>query len=160
MNVLQQAAADFLAQRRIAVAGVSRNQAEAANAICRRLRTAGYEVYAVNPSTDAVEGDPCYPTLAAVPASLDGVVIVTPPEATAALVEDCAALGIPRVWMHQGIGPGSVSETAVARCRDHGIAVIPGACPMMFLDPVDVGHRCIRAVSRLTGRLPEPVLVS
>lgn len=157
MNTLQRAAADFLAQRSLAVAGVSRNPAEAANAIYRRLRDAGYAVYAVNPSAEEVEGDPCYPTLAAVPAAIDGVVIVTPPEATTALVEDCAALGIARVWMHRGIGPGSVSESAVARCRDYGIAVIPGACPMMFLDPVDVGHRCIRAISRFTGHLPEPV---
>ena len=112
---------------------------------------------AVNPSTDRVEGNPCYPTLAAVPAPLDGVVIVTPPEAATALVEDCAALGIPRVWMHQGIGHGSVSDSAVAHARKHGIAVIPGACPMMFLDPVDVGHRCIRAFSRVVGHLPEPV---
>ena len=158
MNTLQQAAADFLAQRRIAVAGVSRNPAEAANAIYRRLRDAGYEVYPVNPSTVEVEGDPCYADLAAVPVRLDGVVAVTSPAATAVIAEECVELGIPRLWMHRGIGPGSVSESAVARCRAHGIAVIPGACPMMFLDPVDVGHRCIRAVSRLTGRLPEPVL--
>jgi predicted CoA-binding protein len=157
MNALQQAAAEFLAQRHIAVAGVSRNPSEAANLIYRRLRDAGIDVYAVNPSTDEAEGDACYPTLAAVPARLDGVVAVTPPAATAALVEDCAELGIPRVWMHRGMGPGSVSEAAVAHARAHGIAVIPGACPMMFLDPVDVGHRCIRGVSRLVGRLPEPV---
>jgi predicted CoA-binding protein len=158
MNTLERAVADFLAQRHIAVAGVSRNPSEAANLIYRKFRASGYDVYAVNPSATTVEGDVCYPDLASVPVRLDGLVAVTPPAATAALVEDCAALGIPRVWMHRGLGAGSVSKTAVEHGRAHGIEVIPGACPMMFLEPVDVGHRCIRAVSRAVGRLPEPVL--
>lgn len=156
MNPLQEAAGAFLAQRHLAVAGVSRNPAEAANAIYRKLRDSGYAVYPVNPHADEVEGDPCYPDLAAVPAPLDGVVAVTPPEGTESIVEECVALGVPRVWMHRGLGSGSVSEAAVVRCREHGIAVIPGACPMMYLDP-DVPHRCIRALWRVTGRLPEPV---
>lgn len=158
MSALEQAVADFLAQRHIAVAGVSRNPAEAANLIYRKLRESGYDVYAVNPNAEKAEGDPCYPDLASVPVRLEGVVTVTPPAATAALVEDCAALSIPRVWMHRGFGAGSVSEIAVEHGRAHGIEVIPGACPMMFLEPVDVGHRCIRGLYRITGRLPEPVL--
>lgn len=156
MTALHEAAAAFLAGRRIAVAGVSRNSGEAANFIYRKLRDAGYDVYAVNPHAEEVEGDRCYPDLAAVPVRLDGVVAVTPPEATEEVVRACIDLGIPRVWMHRGMGPGSVSASAVALCRAHDIAVIPGACPMMFCEPVDVGHRCIRGLSRLTGRLPQP----
>lgn len=154
MNALQHAVADFLDGRRIAVVGVSRNPREAANAIYRRFRDAGYEVYAVNPKADTVEGDRCYPDLAAVPARLDGVVAVTPPEATEDVARACADLGVPRLWMHQGMGPGSVSEAAAEVCRAHGVAVIPGACPMMYLEPVDVAHRCFRGLFRLTGRLP------
>lgn len=156
MTALQQAASDFLARRRLAVVGVSRDPAEAANAIYRRLRRSGYEVYAVNPAAQEVEGDRCYPTLTALPVRADGVVVVTRPEVTEGVVEECIALGIPRVWMHRGMGPGSVSEAAVARCRECGVAVIPGACPLMYCEPVDVGHRCLRGLSRLTGRLPAP----
>lgn len=155
MKPLQQAIEDFLGQRRLAVAGVSRNPQEAANVIYRRLRGAGYEVYAVNPHADEVEGDRCYPDLASVPVRPDGVVAVTPPEGTEAVVHACAEVGIPRVWMHRGIGPGSISEAAVAFGREHGIEVIAGGCPMWYCEPVDFGHRCIRGVSRLAGRLPQ-----
>lgn len=157
MSDLRVAAEEFLAQRRIAVAGVSRSGAEAANLVYRKLRGAGYEVFAVNPKASEVEGDPCYPDLHSIPGdAVDGVVIATPPEVTARIVEDCAALGIPRVWIHRSFGQGSVSEDAVRRCRELGLAVIPGACPMMFCEPVDVGHRCMRFILRVTGGLPTP----
>jgi uncharacterized protein len=154
---LRAAVADFLAQQRIAVAGVSRDPKQPANLIYRRLREAGYEVYAVNPAAGEVEGDPCYPNLASLPVRPDGVVAVTPPSATEVLAGACADLGVPRLWMHRGMGPGSVSEAAVETCRQRGVTAIPGACPMMYLEPVDLGHRCFRGWKSLTGALPEPV---
>lgn len=137
--------------------GVSRSPREAANAIYRRLRDAGYDVYAVNPKADEVEGDRCYPDLAALPVRPDGVVAVTPPEGTTAVARTCAELGVPKLWMHRGMGPGSVSEEAIEFCRAHGVSVIPGACPMMYLEPVDLAHRCFRGLFGLTGRLPADV---
>lgn len=154
---LPQAVSDFLAGQRIAVVGVSRTPTEAANAIYRRLREAGYGVYAVNPRADEVEGDPCFPTLHALSVRPDGVVAVTPPDGTLEVARACVELGIPALWMHRGMGPGSVSEEAVALCRTHGVAVIPGACPMMYLEPVDLAHRCFRGLFGLTGRLPPEV---
>ena len=158
MATLQAAVDDFLAQQRIAVMGVSRTSSEAANLIYRKLRDAGYEMFAVNPNATTVEGDPCYPDLEALPERPDGVVIVTPPDTAADIVRTCADLGIPRVWMHRGMGPGSVSEEAVSVGRERGLTVIPGACPMMFAEPVDGGHTCIRWLQKLTGKLPTPVV--
>ena len=147
---------EFLAQRRIAVAGVSRTDTdEAANLIYRKLRDGGYQVFAVNPRAESVEGDVCYRDLGEVPGGVDAVVIATHPEATPQVVRRCAELGIGRVWMHRSFGPGSVAEEAVSLCREHGITVIPGGCPMMFLAPVDIGHRCMRWLLSLTGGLPE-----
>jgi uncharacterized protein len=157
MQTLREAAEEFLAQRRIAVAGVSRDPNQAANLIYRRLRSAGYEVYAVNPNATEVEGDPCYPSLAVVGAPLDGVVVVTTPAVAEALAADCADAGVPRAWLHRGIGPGSVSEAAVAAFRDRGIAVIPGGCPNMFGATADPGHRCMCAVLKLTGKIPRRI---
>jgi uncharacterized protein len=156
MTQLQQVVDDFLAQRRIAVAGVSRNSASAANAIYRKLKGAGYEVFPINPKTGIVEGDRCYASVKAVPDGVQGVVIATPPEVAVEIVDECADLGISRVWMHRSFGAGSVSETAAARGRERGLTVIAGACPMMYCKPVDFGHRCIRAVLKLTGGLPKP----
>lgn len=155
MESLQAAAADFLAHRRLAVAGVSRNGDTAANGIYRRLRDAGYRVFPLNPYTDQVEGDPCYPSVGAVPGGVDGVVVATHPDAATEVVRECAAFGVPRVWLHRAFGTGSLSPDAVALAREEGLSVIDGACPLMFLDPVDVGHRCIRWFMGVRGKLPD-----
>lgn len=157
MSTLEAAVKDFLAQKRLAVAGVSRNgDMEAANGIYKKLRDSGYEVFAINPNAETIEGDPCYPDVGSIPGGVDGVVIVTAPSATEQVVRDCARAGIKRVWMHKGMG-SSVSDAAVKYCQENGISVIPGACPMMFCQPVDFAHKCIRMGLGLFGRLPQPV---
>jgi hypothetical protein len=148
---------DFLAQQRIAVAGVSRNnnQHPVGNLIYHRLKKSGHEVFAVNPHMQTFEGDRCYPSVQAIPGGVGGVVIITRPETTERIVRDCSAAGVRRVWMHQSLGKGSsVSPEAVEYCRQHDIAVIAGACPMMFGEGVDFGHACMRWMLRLTGGLP------
>jgi predicted CoA-binding protein len=148
---------EFLAQKRIAVAGVSRNDGghPAANLIYRRLKTTGHDVFPVNPHMQAFDGDRCFPDVQSIPGGVDGVVIVTRPETTERIVRDCDSAGIRRVWMHQSLAKGSsVSPGAVAYCRQHDISVIAGACPMMYGDGVDVGHTCMRWILRLTGGLP------
>lgn len=157
MSQLQEAARDFLAQKNLAVAGVSRDPDQPGSLIYKKLRETGHHVIAINPRRQDVDGAPCYPDLASVPEPIDGVVAATPPEGTEELVRACAELGIPRLWMHRSFGGGSVSEEAVAYGREHGVTVIPGACPMMFCEPVDFGHKCIRFLVKMTGGLPEPV---
>lgn len=151
---LAEAAAEFLAQRHIAVAGVSRAHPNAANIIYKRLRTSGYKVFACNPNAEQVEGDICYHSIKDIAGPLDGVVIATHPDAALAVARDCVQRGVARVWLHRSLGSGSVSSEAVAFCEANGVAVIDGGCPMMFIHPVDVGHRCIRWVLGVTGKLP------
>jgi uncharacterized protein len=148
---------DFLAQKRIAVAGVSRDNSRhpTANLIYHRLKKTGHEVFPVNPQMQTFEGDRCYPNLQAIPGGVDGVVIVTRPETTERIVHDCGDAGVRRVWMHQSIGKGSsVSKEAVEYCRQRDISVIAGGCPMMYGVDVDFGHTCMRWILRLTGGLP------
>ncbi len=154
MPTLRDAATDFLAQRRIAVAGVSRDGRQPANLIYRRLRDTGHEVFAVNPNADQVEGEPSYASVTAIPGALDGVVIATPAQAALDVAGDRAAAGVPRVWLHRGLGPGSSSDAAVEFCRAHGIATIPAGCPCMFGETADPGHRCLLAMLRVTGKVP------
>lgn len=152
---LEAKVADFLAQKRIAVAGVSATRETPANLIYQKLKEAGYQVFAVNPSSGMFGSDPCYPDVASIPEGVDGVVIVTRPQHTEAIVRQCAEAGITRVWMHQSLVQAgtSVSPEAVAFCREHGMTVIAGTCPMMFCQPVDVAHRCMRWMLRVTGGL-------
>ena len=154
---LEAAVREFLAHQRIAVAGVSRTDTnEAANLNYRRLRDLGYQVFAVNPNAASVEGDRCYENLAAIPGGVEAVVIATHPEVTPEIARQCVDLGIAQVWMHRSFGEGSVADEAVALCEANGIRVIAGGCPMMFLSPVDLGHRCMRWFLNLTGKLPRP----
>jgi len=148
---------DFLAQKRIAIAGVSRDKSHhpVGNLIYDRLKKSGHDVFPVNPHMQTFEGDRCYPDLQSIPGGVDGVVIITRPETTDQIVRDCNNAGVHRVWMHQSIGKGtSVSPEAVEYCRQHHIQVIAGACPMMYGDGVDVGHMCMRWILKLTGGLP------
>lgn len=148
---------DFLAQKRIAVAGVSRDDGHhpAANLIYHRLKQTGHDVFAVNPHMQSFAGEPCYPDVRSIPGGVDGVVIITRPEITEEIVRDCVEAGVHRVWMHRSLLKGaSVSPQAVEYCRHHDIGVIAGGCPMMYGDGVDFGHRCMRAIMNLTGGLP------
>ena len=148
------AVADFLRGKRFVVAGVSRQPGQAANAVFRRLKQSGYEVFPVNPKAAEVEGVRCYPDLGSVPGPLDGVVIATAPGVSADIVRQCANRGVPRVWFHRSFGSGSVSEEGIRACEALGISAIVGGCPLMFCEPVDGGHRCMRWWLQWRGRVP------
>ncbi len=155
MPTMKEAVNDFLAQKRIAVAGVSRSPNEAANAIYRKLRASDYQVFAVNPNATEAEGDRCYPDLKSIPGGVDAVLVATTPTVADAVVQECADQGVTRVWMHRSFGGGSVSDSATEFCREHGITAIAGGCPMMYIPGADFGHKCMRVVLNLTGRLPK-----
>ncbi len=158
MSTVKQAATQFLGSRRIAVTGVSRNAAgHGSNAVYQRLRARGYEVFAVNPNAERVEGDPCYPDLRSIPEGVEAVVIGTRPERADDTMRECAELGVKQVWMHRAFGAGSVSPTAAAYGREHGITVIAGGCPLMFDPTADGGHKVMCAVLKLTGAVPRRV---
>ena len=158
MPTLAQAAQDFLAQKRFAIVGVSRDSQQPANLNFRKLHDAGYEVFPVNPQATTIEGVPCFPNLKSIPGGVDAVLIYTPPQVTESVVRECADLGIVRVWIHRSIGGGSYSEAAERVARERGLALIPGGCPAMFLSP-DFGHKCMRWVLNAFGRLPKDVPV-
>ena len=120
-RTIKDAAEEFLAQHRIAVTGVSRSPKDhGANVVYNRLRDRGYEVFAVNPNAETVEGDRAFPDLASIPGKVDGVVIGTAPERALPAVRECIDLGIDRVWFHRGPGRGSVDPGAVQVARDAG----------------------------------------
>jgi len=154
MAQVPEAVAEFLRGRRIAVAGVSRNPRQAANAIYRRLVSGGYDVIPVNPGAATVEGVACYPDLGAIPGNVDGVIVATHPDVSVQLVRQCAERGVKQVWFHRSFGGGSVSDAAVRECKARGISCLVGGCPLMYCAPVDPFHRCMRWWLRLRRRIP------
>jgi predicted CoA-binding protein len=158
MQTIKQAAADFLASRRIAVTGVSRAPANhGGNVVYKRLRDRGYEVFAVNPNADTVEGDTCYHSLTEIPGGVDAVVIATRPDVVEAAVRECEELGVKHVWMHRAFGEGSVCAEATVHGREHGLTVIDGGCPLMFDPAADPGHKLMRFFLTGTGKVPRQV---
>ncbi len=158
MATITEAATDFLAQRRIAVAGVSRNpQGHGSNTVYQRLRQRGYEVFAVNPPADEVEGDACYRSLGSIPNGVDALVIATSPENAEAVMKEAIEAGIERVWMHRGVGKGSSCVPATVLGRENGVQVIDGGCPLMFDPAADGLHKFMRPILQLFGSVPRQV---
>jgi predicted CoA-binding protein len=149
---------EFLAQKTVAVVGVSDQRETGCNLAYNRFKGAGYSVYAINPRISSFEGDPCYPDLKSIPEPPQAVFILTNPKVTQEIVQECVDLGIKFIWMHcmMGTKPGlaksmtSVSPEAVRLARENGITVIPGSCPNQFLNP-DVGHAIMRVLWRTLG---------
>ena len=147
MPSIDQAASAFLAKQRVAVTGVSRAPKQhGSNTVYKRLRERGYDVFAVNPNAEQVEGDAAYPDLRSIPGGVEAVVIGTRPERAEKTVRECAELGIQHVWMHRSYGAGSVSSSATAYGREHGITVIDGGCPCMFNPTADLAHKVMRRI--------------
>jgi predicted CoA-binding protein len=145
---------EFLTCRRIAVAGVSRDSRQPANAMLRRFRSSGHDVIPVNPRASELEGVVCYPDLAGIPGTVDGLMIATPPGAAPGLVRQCIARGVKHIWFHRSIGAGSVSDDAVRDATAAGIRCVVGGCPLMYCGPVDPFHRCMRAWLGWRGHVP------
>ena len=158
MTAIREAASDFLAHKRIAVTGVSRNAGtHGSNAVYQRLRSKGYEVFPVNPNADEVEGDPCFHDLKSIPGGVDAVVIGTRPSHAEGTMRECVELGIKSAWMHRAFGSGSVSDEATSFGREHGMTVIDGGCPLMFEPCSDKGHKAMRFIFTMTGKVPKTV---
>ncbi|MDX2345054.1 MAG: CoA-binding protein [Acidimicrobiia bacterium] len=158
-TTMKDATTRFLKKKRIAVAGVSRQTggAHGGNPVYQRLRKRGYNVYAVNPNAHELEGDMSYPNLASIPGGVDAVVIATSPAHAEDVMKDCISLGIKHVWMHRGVGAGSVSHEAAEMGRENGIRVIEGGCPLMYAPTADPVHQVLRGVLSVVGRIPKSV---
>lgn len=153
-----EAAQQFLSHTRIAVTGVSRSaEQHGANIVYQRLKDRGYTVFAVNPNTDTVEGDPAYPDLASIPGGVEAVVLATSAAHVPDTMAEITGLGIKYAWMHRSFGPGSVSEQATKAGREAGVLVIDGGCPLMFGETSDGGHRMMCRVLKMTGKVPRTV---
>lgn len=145
---------DFLAQKRIAVVGVSHDPKDFSRSLLRSFRERGYDAVAVNPTLQSADDAPCFASLDKISPPVDGVLVMTSPAVTDQVVQECARLRIPRVWMYRAGGKGAVSPQAVEFCEDHGIAVVPGECPYMFFTQEHWFHRLHGFIKRISGSYP------
>ena len=146
----------FLNQKRIAMVGISREPRSFSVTLFEELCRRGYDVVPVNPKTPNVMGRRCFARLQDVQPPVGAALIMTSPEATEKVVADCAESGVRCVWMYRATGKGAVSAKALAFCRAHGIEVVPGECPYMFLPAAGGIHRFHGFVRKLFGHYPQP----
>ncbi len=138
---VQQQVTEFLAQERIAIVGVSRDEKDFTRTIFNEFVKRGYDVVPVNPNAADIAGQKCYARVQEIQPPVGGVLVMTPPAASEQVARDCAAAGVKHVWLHRGEGIGAMSDAALAVCQQNGIGVVPGFCPYMFLDNTAFFHR-------------------
>ena len=141
---------DFIAQKKLAVVGVSRKKSKFGNYIYRELKKKNYRVYPVNPRLEFAEGDKCYPDLSSIPEKLDGVVINVSPQKAVNVVKDANAAGIKRIWLQQG----SQSDEAIKFCEVNNIDCVSNECIIMFTEPLGFIHRAHKWIWDVLGKLP------
>jgi len=144
---------DFLAQKRIAMVGLSRQPKDFSGMLFEELCRRGYDVVPVNPAASEVRGRTCFARVQDIKPPVDAVLLMTSPAVTEAVVEDCAAAGVRRVWMYSAGSQGAVSAKAVEFCRVHGIRVVPGECPFMFFMHNGL-HGIHGFIRKITGNYP------
>lgn len=142
---------EFLAQKTFAVVGVSRNKDKFGSAIYREMKTRGLTVYGINPQMDMVEEDRCYAGLGALPDKPDAVVLVIPPQATLAAIDEMQKLGIKYLWLQQGAESKEAEEKAIF----FGMNLVSGECLFMHLPPVESFHKFHLFINRIFGKLPK-----
>lgn len=141
---------DFLAQKKIAVVGVSRNKSKFGTTLYHELKKKGYTVYPINPNMNSIEGDACYPDLHSLPEKADGVIVCVSPSQAENVVKDVKDAGINKVWFQLG----SQSESAVSFCKENNIDCISDECVLMFAEPTAFFHKAHRWINGLMGKLP------
>ena len=146
---------DFLAQKRIALVGLSRDRGSFSVSVFKELSKRGYDVVPVNPNAQELMGRRCYAHLRDIKPPVTAALLLTPPADTETVVRECAEAGIRRVWMHRAAGSGAVSQDAVTFCEQHAISLVPGQCPLMFLPNTAPVHRVHGFIRKITGRYPK-----
>ena len=145
---------DFLAQKRFAFIGVSRQPKDFSRALFREFQSRNYEPVPVHPEAAEIEGVPCFARLADVKPPVEAVLLMTSPSVSKVLVKECVEAGIKRIWFYRGAGQGSVSPEALATCEANGMTAIPGECPFMFFEGTQWFHRFHGFVKKITGAYP------
>ena len=154
MTTIQQIE-DFLALKRVAVVGVSRDPKQTSHALWQEFRQRRYEAVPVNPNAAELDGERCYASIAEIDPPVEGALIIVPPAAARQVVEDCAAAGIRHVWLYRGMGKGDDTPEAVESARSHGMDVVAGFCPFMFLPGTPFFHGLHAFGKKITGSYPK-----
>ena len=145
---------EFLAQKRIAMVGISRDPKHFSVTLFQEFRRRGYDVVPVNPHVLELFGQRCFARVQDIQPPVEAALLITAPEITDLVVKDCAEAGIRKVWMFGAGAKGAVSRQAVQFCEQRGIRIVPGQCPFMFWRDAEAIHRLHGFLRKLIGTYP------
>ena len=145
---------DFLAQKRFAFVGVSRQPKDFSRALFREFQSRGYEPVPVHLEVSEIEGVRTFTHLRDIQPPVESVLLMTSPTVTDLLVLECVEAGIKRVWFHRGAREGALTDSALQICEANGIRAIAGECPFMFFDSTAWFHRFHGLVKKIVGAYP------
>lgn len=151
MKIAKKTIDEFLATKKVAIAGVSRDPKKFGHTIFKEMREKGFEVIPVNPNSGDIEGVTCYPSVAALPGDITRLIVLTRKPQTLEVLKEARQKGIGHVWIQQ------MSETkeALDFAHDNFESVIAGQCIMMFANPVMSVHKFHRTIKGIFGLLPK-----
>jgi uncharacterized protein len=141
----------FLSQKTLAIVGVSSLGKKFSNYVYNELKSKSYRVFPVNPKTESISGEKCFPNLKSLPEKIGGVLVITKPTETEKIVREAHSLGIKHIWIQQG----AQSDEAIRFCNENGMDVVHGECILMFAEPTAFFHRAHHWVWRVFGKLPK-----
>jgi len=110
--------------RTIAVVGLSSNPARPSYRVASYMQQQGRVVIPVNPRETDVLGERAYPSLSAVPGSIDLVNVFRRSEEAGAVVDEAIRIQAKAVWLQEGV----VDEAAALRARQAGLQVVMDRC--------------------------------
>jgi predicted CoA-binding protein len=113
--------------RTIAVIGLSEDKSKPSHYVSAYMQQHGYKLYPINPSIREVLGEKSYASLSDLPIKPDIVNVFRLPKFIPAIVEEMIQLGLPNLWVQQGI----VNREAAARAEAAGIHVVMDHCIMV-----------------------------
>lgn len=143
----REVAFQFLNDKEIALAGVSRNPKKFGNAVYKTLKSKGIKIYPVNPNVDLIEDEICYRSLNDLPAHVKNLLILLKPSETEKILKEAISRGIKKIWIQQG----SENATVVELANEAGITLITGKCVLMYADPTGF-HKFHMRLNKLFGK--------
>lgn len=147
MDVIQQ----FLAPKKLAVAGASRNPKKFGGTIIKELKERGFDLYPINPNAEEIQELKCYKSVTELPDDVKNLLVVTPKASTPDIAKLAVKKKMKMVWIQQ------MSDTpeAVQIIKDAQISLIHKKCILMFAEPVKGPHSFHRFLVKVFGRYPK-----
>ncbi len=147
LAVLREEALQFINDKEIALAGVSRNPKKFGNIVFNTLKSKGLNIYPLNPNTENLEDVHCYKTLQDLPDNVKNLLILLKPDETEKVIREAIHKGITKIWIQQG----SESVESINIGKQAGITVITGKCILMYANPTGF-HKFHMQLNKLFGK--------